>query len=96
MIPEFAECWWDSLFLDVLLCNAFGICLGMLICKGFQIPSFNWEFSRYVLKKLFIKYQRCEMFDNNNYLFTFVFILFEMAFVCVILFILLNLMHVKI
>lgn len=27
--PNFNECWWDSLILDVLLCNGFGIFLGM-------------------------------------------------------------------
>ncbi len=32
-IPNFAECWWDSLLLDVLLCNALGIECALWVCK---------------------------------------------------------------
>lgn len=28
-IPNFAECWWDSLIMDVLICNFIGIVLGV-------------------------------------------------------------------
>eukprot|EP00960_Hanusia_phi_P032748 750038-Hanusia_phi.AAC.5 len=29
-MPNFAECWWDHIILDVLTCNLLGICLGHL------------------------------------------------------------------
>jgi hypothetical protein len=32
-----AECWWDQLILDVLVCNAFGIWLGARFLKWWQI-----------------------------------------------------------
>jgi phosphatidylserine synthase 2 len=31
--PNFAECWWDHIILDVLVCNWLGIYLGMKTCK---------------------------------------------------------------
>lgn len=32
-LPELAECWWDSLLLDVALCNAAGIEAGLLLAR---------------------------------------------------------------
>lgn len=32
-IPTFQECWWDSLVLDVLLCNFIGIEMGLWLCR---------------------------------------------------------------
>jgi phosphatidylserine synthase 2 len=39
--PNFNECWWDSVVLDVLLCNWFGIWLGMWLVKYFTLCP--WE-----------------------------------------------------
>ena len=33
LLPNFYECWWDNLVLDVLLCNGLGIFTGM------QVPA---------------------------------------------------------
>eukprot|EP01022_Parablepharisma_sp_SALTPOND_P014347 TRINITY_DN1940_c0_g1_i1.p2 TRINITY_DN1940_c0_g1~~TRINITY_DN1940_c0_g1_i1.p2 ORF type:complete len:539 (-),score=20.74 TRINITY_DN1940_c0_g1_i1:1139-2755(-) len=41
-IPNFAECWWDSLILDILLCNLVGIILGHLTCKYLELGNFKW------------------------------------------------------
>ena len=41
-LPNFAECWWDSLILDILLCNSIGIYLGHLTCKYLEMKSFTW------------------------------------------------------
>ncbi|TMW56472.1 hypothetical protein Poli38472_006482 [Pythium oligandrum] len=41
-LPNFYECWWDSLFLDIFFCNALGIYFGMKVCRWFEIQKFNW------------------------------------------------------
>ncbi|KAJ0398381.1 hypothetical protein ATCC90586_000718 [Pythium insidiosum] len=41
-LPNFNECWWDHLFLDIFTCNAFGIYLGMKVCRWFEMKKFNW------------------------------------------------------
>lgn len=43
LLPNFIECWWDALILDVLLCNGLGIYFGMFICKKLEIRAYNWE-----------------------------------------------------
>lgn len=43
LLPNFAECWWDMLFLDVLLCNGVGIFVGMKICKYLEMRTYHWE-----------------------------------------------------
>lgn len=43
LLPNFTECWWDALILDILLCNGFGIFFGMFICKKLEIRSYKWE-----------------------------------------------------
>ncbi|CAL1541969.1 unnamed protein product [Lymnaea stagnalis] len=43
LLPNFAECWWDAIVLDVLLCNGLGIWLGMWICRKLEIRDYHWE-----------------------------------------------------
>ena len=43
LLPNFAECWWDALLLDVLLCNGLGIWLGMYVCRKLEIRNYHWE-----------------------------------------------------
>lgn len=43
LLPNFKECWWDALVLDVLLCNGLGIFFGMLICNKLEMRSYKWE-----------------------------------------------------
>lgn len=43
LLPNFIECWWDALILDVLVCNGLGIWLGMQICSWFEMRTYNWE-----------------------------------------------------
>ena len=33
LLPNFYECWWDNLILDVIICNGAGIFTGMQVCK---------------------------------------------------------------
>ena len=41
-LPNFAECWWDSWLLDVLLCNGLGIYLGQRICERLEMRAYRW------------------------------------------------------
>lgn len=43
LLPNFVECWWDALILDVLICNGLGIWIGMRICQYFEMRTYNWE-----------------------------------------------------
>uniref|UniRef100_A0AC35UIQ4 Phosphatidylserine synthase n=1 Tax=Rhabditophanes sp. KR3021 TaxID=114890 RepID=A0AC35UIQ4_9BILA len=43
ILPNFAECWWDALGLDVILCNGTGIFVGMWLCKKLEMREFHWE-----------------------------------------------------
>ncbi|KAM7534833.1 hypothetical protein Aperf_G00000106452 [Anoplocephala perfoliata] len=51
ILPNFRECWWDSIFLDVLLCNGLGISCGMLLCQWFHARSYQWESIRDIPSK---------------------------------------------
>jgi len=41
-LPNFWECWWDHLILDIFGCNALGIWLGDLTCKYFEMKTYGW------------------------------------------------------
>ncbi|XP_017769854.1 PREDICTED: phosphatidylserine synthase 1 [Nicrophorus vespilloides] len=42
LLPNFKECWWDALILDVLVCNGFGIWCGLKICKILEMREYKW------------------------------------------------------
>ena len=42
LVPEFVECWWDSLFIDFLGANIIGMAFGAIIVKLARMKSFNW------------------------------------------------------
>jgi len=41
-LPNFWECWWDQLILDVLICNGMGIWLGSITCQFFEMKNYKW------------------------------------------------------
>lgn len=43
LLPNFQECWWDAIFLDILLCNGLGILVGMWLCRRLEMRQFHWE-----------------------------------------------------
>jgi hypothetical protein len=43
MIPDFQECWWDSIFLDFGLANMSGMALGHLILVLIGAKWFDWS-----------------------------------------------------
>ncbi|XP_072985859.1 CDP-diacylglycerol--serine O-phosphatidyltransferase 1-like isoform X3 [Typha latifolia] len=42
MLPNFNECWWDSIILDILICNWFGIWAGMHTVRYFDGKTYQW------------------------------------------------------
>jgi len=42
ILPNFEECWWDHLLLDILLCNGVGIWVGHKLLAYFEAENFNW------------------------------------------------------
>ncbi|XP_016365347.1 phosphatidylserine synthase 1 isoform X4 [Sinocyclocheilus rhinocerous] len=42
LLPNFAECWWDQVILDILLCNGGGIWLGMTACHFLEMRTYHW------------------------------------------------------
>lgn len=48
LLPNFVECWWDALILDVVLCNGFGIWCGLKICKILEMREYKWASIRLV------------------------------------------------
>uniref|UniRef100_A0A1I7XGN9 Phosphatidylserine synthase n=1 Tax=Heterorhabditis bacteriophora TaxID=37862 RepID=A0A1I7XGN9_HETBA len=43
LLPNFEECWWDAIILDVLLCNGIGIWFGLKICDFLEMRQYRWE-----------------------------------------------------
>ncbi|KAK7574264.1 hypothetical protein V9T40_011455 [Parthenolecanium corni] len=42
LLPNFIECWWDALILDILLCNGIGIWVGLKICNCLEMREYKW------------------------------------------------------
>ncbi|EQC37940.1 hypothetical protein SDRG_04957 [Saprolegnia diclina VS20] len=43
VIPDFRECWWDSLFMDLFGANFIGMCLGRLTLKYLETKEYDWS-----------------------------------------------------
>lgn len=41
-LPNFWECWWDHVILDILICNGLGIWLGSIVCNYFDMKNYKW------------------------------------------------------
>ncbi|KAJ8918419.1 hypothetical protein NQ315_008116 [Exocentrus adspersus] len=42
LLPNFIECWWDALLLDVIICNGLGIWCGLKICQILEMREYKW------------------------------------------------------
>jgi phosphatidylserine synthase 2 len=42
LLPNFAECWWDHVLVDVFGANFIGIVLGMLTIRLFEMKQYDW------------------------------------------------------
>ncbi|CAH8866569.1 unnamed protein product [Trichobilharzia szidati] len=62
ILPNFSECWWDSLILDVLVCNGLGIQCGMWLCRWLEMRDYKWDSIRNIpsargkLKRAFLQF----------------------------------------
>jgi phosphatidylserine synthase 2 len=43
LIPEFQECWWDSVFMDMLGANMLGMFMGQLTLRYLSCKEYVWE-----------------------------------------------------
>nr|CCA17030.1 phosphatidylserine synthase putative [Albugo laibachii Nc14] len=43
MIPDFKECWWDSLFMDTFGANLLGMLLGRLTLQYYESKEYDWS-----------------------------------------------------
>ena len=43
-LPNFHECWWDHLLLDLFGCNLLGILIGNWVLKKFNMRKYHWFF----------------------------------------------------
>merc|ERR1719376_1343920 len=70
-IPNFAECWWDHIILDLALCNALGIEAGLWIASKWhqwnRCDPFGYDrqwfgpFERYTFSTLCLQFRRSGM-----------------------------------
>eukprot|EP00727_Mastigamoeba_balamuthi_P005744 m51a1_g179 hypothetical protein (441) ;mRNA; r:591800-593862 len=42
ILPNFAECWWDHIILDLIVTNGFGIIAGYFLVRFFEMRTYNW------------------------------------------------------
>lgn len=42
VLPNFRECWWDHLLLDVLICNTGGMLIGMWLLQRLNAKEYRW------------------------------------------------------
>ena len=47
-LPNFAECWWDHILLDGIICNGLGIYFGWLFLNFLKMEKFDWMSFEYV------------------------------------------------
>ncbi|KAH8739637.1 phosphatidylserine synthase I [Cryptosporidium ryanae] len=43
LLPNFHECWWDHLLLDVFGCNLLGIVFGNILINKFNLTKYKWH-----------------------------------------------------
>lgn len=48
LLPNFVECWWDAIILDILLCNGVGIWVGLKVCKILEMREYKWVGIRHI------------------------------------------------
>nr|CCC91488.1 putative phosphatidylserine synthase [Trypanosoma congolense IL3000] len=42
LLPNFKECWWDHILLDIVVCNGAGTLLGVLVLRMFSAREYDW------------------------------------------------------
>lgn len=73
LLPNFYECWWDNVILDVLLCNGMGIFTGMMVCRFLEMREHHWESLKNInsksgkLKRILLQFSP-ESFNHSRWL----------------------------
>ncbi|CAD2109030.1 phosphatidylserine synthase, putative [Plasmodium vinckei] len=85
ILPNFYECWWDHILLDLLGCNLFGIWLSIWIMKYFKVELYKWELPGPKTNKKNIIFPKLDklirsVFVNSNTFAAFIFFCFIMLF----------------
>lgn len=45
-LPNFWECWWDHIILDLIFCNTGGIIIGYYMVKAFKMKEYKWSLKK--------------------------------------------------
>jgi phosphatidylserine synthase 2 len=54
LLPNFYECWWDHVVLDIFGMNLLGIALGWWVIKKYNLERLKWSLRELPLKKTFL------------------------------------------
>ena len=57
-LPNFYECWWDHLLLDLFGCNLIGIVIGACLVRKFYFRKLNWIYTKSKSDEKYL-YQEC-------------------------------------
>lgn len=66
LLPNFAECWWDQVILDILLCNGGGIWLGMTACRFLEMRTYHWASIKSVKLVFFIFFSFFSLYIHGS------------------------------
>lgn len=67
-IPEFQECWWDSVFIDAIISNLMGMLVGCAVMRWFGKRHFDWLGAYPTYQKILLKFTP---FSSCNYEWSF-------------------------
>ncbi|EGG20962.1 phosphatidylserine synthase [Cavenderia fasciculata] len=67
LLPNFHECWWDHVILDILVCNALGILMGVLTIKYLKMKEYNWTGAEKKAEKRSIVFRALKQFTPIYY-----------------------------
>ncbi|KAL8272279.1 hypothetical protein Esti_003796 [Eimeria stiedai] len=68
LIPEFQECWWDSIFLDAIFSNLMGMVFGCAVMRWFGKRHFDWLGAYPTYQRILLKFTP---FSSCNYEWSF-------------------------
>ncbi|KAF0991896.1 hypothetical protein HZS_3125, partial [Henneguya salminicola] len=75
LLPNFQECWWDMLILDIILCNGLGIVAGSYFLHWLEFRTYHWESVKMIkgargkLKRVILQFSPMS-FDPTNWFST--------------------------
>lgn len=65
-LPNFAECWWDHLLLDVFGCNMLGIIIGAAILRYMSVNKLHWVYYKQKKDERYL-YDQCSAINRAIY-----------------------------